>query len=108
MIDSSCTVGGTLFEFIQSSTKLIEEPEILKFFTQLLLAISHIHSKQILHRDLKTQNILLDKTRKVIKVADFGISKVLTKTNAVSVRSSCFTHTRIVDMFINTLSLLVD
>lgn len=77
--------GGTLFEYIDSCKKLIEEEDIMKFFTQLLLAIQHVHSKQILHRDLKTQNILLDKTRKVVKVVDFGISKVLTKSNAVSV-----------------------
>lgn len=79
------SLGGTLFEFLQSSTKLLEEEEIMKYFTQLLLAIQHIHSKQILHRDLKTQNILLDKTKKVVKIVDFGISKVLTKSNAVSV-----------------------
>lgn len=77
--------GGTLFEFLQNSTKLLDEEEILQFFTQLLMAIQHIHSKQILHRDLKTQNILLDKTRKVVKIVDFGISKMLTKSNAVSV-----------------------
>lgn len=86
--------GGTLFEFLQTSTKLIEELEILKYFTQLLLAIQHIHSKQILHRDLKTQNILLDKTKKIVKIVDFGISKVLTKSNAVSV--SCFHMTVVV------------
>jgi len=74
-----------LFEFLQNSTKLLDEEEILQFFTQLLMAIQHIHSKQILHRDLKTQNILLDKTRKVVKIVDFGISKMLTKSNAVSV-----------------------
>lgn len=83
-------VGGTLFEFIQSSTSLIEEQDILKYFTQLLLAIQHIHSKQILHRDLKTQNILLDKTKKIVKIVDFGISKMLTKSNAVSVSEYIF------------------
>jgi NIMA (never in mitosis gene a)-related kinase len=52
----------------------------------MLLSIQHVHSKQILHRDLKTQNILLDKKREVVKIGDFGISKVLSsKSKAYTV-----------------------
>lgn len=52
----------------------------------MVKAIQGIHSHNILHRDLKTQNIMLDRTRKVIKIGDFGISKVLSsksKANTV-------------------------
>ncbi len=49
----------------------------MHLFVQLLLSLQHVHSKQILHRDLKTQNILLNKDRDVVKIGDFGISKVL-------------------------------
>lgn len=64
--------------------------EILKKFAQILLAIHHIHSQNILHRDLKTHNIFLSKNKKVLKIGDFGISKVMTKTNASTVRSSIY------------------
>jgi len=61
--------------------------EILNFLAQMLLSIQHVHSKQILHRDLKTQNILLDKRKRVVKIGDFGISKVLSsKSKAYTVR----------------------
>ena len=62
--------------------------EILKKFAQILLAIHHIHAHNILHRDLKTQNIFLSKNRKVVKIGDFGISKVMTKTNASTVSNN--------------------
>ena len=45
----------------------------------------HIHGRNILHRDMKTHNLLLDRKKKVVKICDFGISKLLTKTNAMSV-----------------------
>lgn len=53
---------------------------------QILLALHHVHTHLILHRDLKTQNILLDKHRMVVKIGDFGISKILSsKSKAYTV-----------------------
>uniref|UniRef100_A0A158PF17 non-specific serine/threonine protein kinase n=1 Tax=Angiostrongylus costaricensis TaxID=334426 RepID=A0A158PF17_ANGCS len=39
------------------------EAQVLNYFTQILIALNHIHSKSIVHRDLKTQNILLNRLR---------------------------------------------
>lgn len=79
--------GGTLAEFIQKRcNSLLEEETILHFFVQILLALHHVHTHLILHRDLKTQNILLDKHRMVVKIGDFGISKILSsKSKAYTV-----------------------
>nr|XP_022317954.1 serine/threonine-protein kinase Nek8-like [Crassostrea virginica] len=87
MIVMEYAQGGTVMDYLQSRNGiLLEEEEILKFFAQMLLSIQHVHSKQILHRDLKTQNILLDKKREVVKIGDFGISKVLSsKSKAYTV-----------------------
>ncbi|XP_060602360.1 serine/threonine-protein kinase Nek8-like [Ruditapes philippinarum] len=87
MIVMEYAQGGTLLDYLQSqNNRLLEEEEILLFFAQMLLSIQHVHSKQILHRDLKTQNILLDKKKKVVKIGDFGISKVLSsKSKAYTV-----------------------
>ncbi|KAL3868352.1 hypothetical protein ACJMK2_041166 [Sinanodonta woodiana] len=87
MIVMEYAEGGTLLDYLhQRNNRLLEEEEILRFFAQMLLSIQHVHSKQILHRDLKTQNILLDKKREVVKIGDFGISKVLSsKSKAYTV-----------------------
>ena len=51
------------------------EPKIVKsYLYQILLAIKYCHSKRILHRDLKPQNLLIDKNG-IIKVGDFGLAR---------------------------------
>ncbi|KAJ1341150.1 hypothetical protein BSLG_004273 [Batrachochytrium salamandrivorans] len=53
--------------------------EIMNLFCQIGLALNHIHSLNILHRDLKTNNILVSGCGryKVLKIGDFGISKIM-------------------------------
>lgn len=79
--------GGTLADYIQKRcNSLLDEDTILHFFVQILLALYHVHNKFILHRDLKTQNILLDKHQMIVKIGDFGISKILvSKSKAYTV-----------------------
>ena len=50
--------------------------EALNIFTQILSALSFVHKKGIIHRDIKPKNILIDK-KGVAKLTDFGIAKSL-------------------------------
>ena len=47
----------------------------------LVMGIQSLHSKNVLHRDLKSANVFLT-SNKFIKIGDFGISKVLDATSA--------------------------
>ncbi|MCP9261020.1 hypothetical protein DINM_004412 [Dirofilaria immitis] len=51
---------------------------------KVAIGLEYMHSKQILHRDLKTQNILLNKKRTIVKLSDFGISKELSTRSLAS------------------------
>ena len=67
--------GGNLFSFVKKRRKLSEK--MAKFlFRQIILGIQHIHSKNVVHRDIKLENILIDFNNNV-KICDFGIGKVL-------------------------------
>ena len=50
--------------------------QVLEWFIQIVSAVGYCHSKNILHRDLKTNNVFLARNN-VIKLGDFGIAKVL-------------------------------
>lgn len=69
--------GGDLYKQIkarQPTMKYFREHEILFIFLQLCLALDHIHSKKMMHRDLKTANVLLTTTG-LVKLGDFGFSR---------------------------------
>jgi serine/threonine protein kinase len=50
------------------------QSEIKTIFRQLLSAVAHCHGNWVLHRDLKTSNLLMN-NRGSIKVADFGLAR---------------------------------
>ena len=64
--------------FLKNDIKFrhIPERDILDVFSQMVSAIRYMHSRNVLHRDLKTANIFLTKEGEA-KLGDFGISKIM-------------------------------
>ncbi|CAJ2501087.1 Uu.00g039400.m01.CDS01 [Anthostomella pinea] len=67
---------GELFNFIVAKSKLSEE-EARKLFTQLFQGIKYLHDRNIVHRDIKPENILLVDKDLHVKIADFGLAKII-------------------------------
>ena len=66
--------GGDLLNYVRKRRRLNED--VAKyFFKQLIEGLQYIHSKNIVHRDIKLDNILLDHNGNV-KIGDFGVSKL--------------------------------
>lgn len=45
------------------------------FMYQILSALAHCHSHKVIHRDVKTKNLLIDESSMMIKLADFGLAR---------------------------------
>ena len=62
------------------------EKEIGNLFAQIVLPLHLVHSQNVVHRDMKSQNIFLTRALDHVKLGDFGISKILaSKSQAYSV-----------------------
>ncbi|XP_069104709.1 LOW QUALITY PROTEIN: uncharacterized protein [Argopecten irradians] len=69
--------GGDLHKNIVGQKGIHFGKEVIfDWFVQICLALKYIHSSNILHRDLKSQNIFLN-SKRVIKLGDFGIARIL-------------------------------
>jgi calcium-dependent protein kinase len=85
--------GGELSQLINSDIE-IPEFKIKDIFKQIIEGVKFIHGKNVIHRDLKPNNILfLDKEKTHIVIIDFGISGISNGLNKEIIKAGTFKFT---------------
>jgi serine/threonine protein kinase len=71
--------GGELYKIFKMKKRLPED--VVRFYAmQIIMAIGYLHSKGIMHRDLKLENILVDEDG-YLKIIDYGLAKTLQESS---------------------------
>lgn len=78
--------GGEFYKFIQKKRRL-DEQKACKIFAELISGVSYMHSKGLVHRDLKLENLLLD-TNENLLITDFGFVNEFHRDNEL-MKTSC-------------------
>uniref|UniRef100_A0A0D9WBG0 non-specific serine/threonine protein kinase n=1 Tax=Leersia perrieri TaxID=77586 RepID=A0A0D9WBG0_9ORYZ len=66
--------GGNLYDFLHKQNNMLELPAVLRIAIGISKGMDYLHQNNIIHRDLKTANLLIGPGQ-VVKIADFGVSR---------------------------------
>jgi mitogen-activated protein kinase kinase kinase len=78
--------GGSIATMLKQYNTF-QEPLVKNFVRQILAGLSYLHSRDIIHRDIKGANILVD-NKGGVKISDFGISKRVEASHLLGARAS--------------------
>jgi calcium-dependent protein kinase len=85
MVMELCTGGVLIDRLEQSNRRFLAEPEVARLVAKLLSALVHCHERNVLHRDIKLENLMYESpsTTSEVKLIDFGLSHLGTPDTGV-------------------------
>ncbi|PAN03680.1 hypothetical protein PAHAL_1G015000 [Panicum hallii] len=81
--------GGSVYDYLHKKNSTFKLPEILKVAIDISKGMNYLHQNNIIHRDLKTANLLMDENR-VVKVADFGVARVKDQSGVMTAETGTY------------------
>lgn len=76
--------AGDVKQYLGRQKKPLKEKTVQRIIVQLLLGLYHIHSKRVIHRDIKAANLFLCSHMRRVKIGDLGVARTLGATSSMA------------------------
>ncbi|ONM23236.1 Serine/threonine-protein kinase STY46 [Zea mays] len=81
--------GGSVYDYLHKHKGVFKLPALVGVATDVSKGMSYLHQNNIIHRDLKTANLLMDENG-TVKVADFGVARVKAQSGVMTAETGTY------------------
>lgn len=81
--------GGSVYDYLRSQRATMRLPMLIRVAGDVARGMDFLHKNNIIHRDLKAANLLMDEYE-VVKVADFGVARVQANSGVMTAETGTY------------------